>query len=116
MAIDDARIDELMARLAPLGEVSFRKMFGGVGFWERGDMFALIGSNGRLYFKVDQGSRVHYEEAGMDAFSPQTAPDRAPMTTPYFEVPAEVLSDDALFSEWAARAIAAGHRTSKRKR
>lgn len=116
MASDDAWIDELMARLAPLGAVSFRKMFGGVGFWEHGDMFALLDSSGRLHFKVDQVSRGRYEEAGMDAFSPQTTPQRAPMTMPYFEVPAEVLADEALFAEWATQAIAVGHSTAKRRR
>lgn len=130
MAVDDAWIEELMARLAPLGEVSFRKMFGGVGFWERGDMFALVDSGGQLYFKVDDYSRVRYEEAGTEPFNPRTGPARPPTTMPYFEVPAEVLGDEARFAEWASEAIVAGkpaagrrvggwyigHRTAKRRR
>ncbi len=115
MAIDDDRIEALMARLAPLGDVTFRRMFGGVGFWERGDIFALIDSGGRLYFKVDDSSRGRYEDAGMQAFSART-PGRAPMTMPYFEVPSDVLDDGPRFAEWASEAIAAGHRSAKRRR
>ena len=39
--------------LAPLGDVSSRKMFGGYGIFEGGTMFGLINSEGEVYLKVD---------------------------------------------------------------
>lgn len=111
--VDDAFMEEVLARLAPLGDVTSKKMFGGVGFWESGDMFALIDSGGRLRFKADDTSRGRYEAAGMEAFAPPMPGGRAPMTMPYFQVPDDVLGDDDRFSEWAVEAMAVGHATAK---
>lgn len=52
----------------PLGHVTSRRMFGGLGVFYRGLMFALI-VNDVLHFKVDDENRPGYEAAGMEAFS-----------------------------------------------
>ena len=115
MAVDGARLAELTERLAPLGDVTSKKMFGGAGFWEAGDMFALLDSESRLFFKVDDASRGEYEAAGSEAFAPPVPAGRAPMTMPYYEVPADVVADDRTFAAWAKKAVAVAHATSKKK-
>ena len=114
MAVDEALLAEARERLAGLGEVTSRKMFGGVGFWESGDMFALMDSESRVYFKTDDATRPRYEAAGSEAFAPQMK-GRAPMTMPYHEVPAAVWPDDAQLQAWGADAVAVAHATAKRK-
>jgi DNA transformation protein len=57
VALDRDYVDEVMARLAPLGAVTGRPMFGGYGIWEDGDMFALVDSGSTLHFKVDDATR-----------------------------------------------------------
>ena len=115
MAVDDERLAEIHERLAPLGDVASKKMFGGVGFWEGGDMFAVMDSASRLYFKTDAATSRRYLDAGSGPFAPQMK-GREPMAMPYHEVPADVEADDDLFEAWARDAIAVGHATSKKKK
>lgn len=106
MALDDGYIAYVMDLLEPLGTVTGRRMFGGYGIWEDGDMFALLDRESTLYFKVDDGTRARYAAAGGVQF----------MTMPYWSVPAEVLEDEDTLHLWAREAIAVGHATSKQRR
>ncbi len=105
--------EAMLERLEELGEVTGKAMFGGYGYWESGDMFALI-HDGRLYFKADESSEPEYRRARSTQFSPPMPGGRAPMAMPYWTVPAGVLKDDRRFADWAATAIAVGHATSKK--
>lgn len=74
-------------------------MFGGVGIFCEGKMFA-IGWRESLYLKVDDEGRSEFEELGSQPFRPN-----ARMTSRnYFEVPERVLADDAELAAWAHRA------------
>lgn len=105
MALDDGYIVYVMDLLEPLGTVTGRRMFGGYGIWEDGDMFALLDRESTLYFKVDDDTRARYADAGSEQF----------MSMPYWSVPAEVLEDDDTLRAWARDAITVGHATSKRR-
>lgn len=84
-----------MEKLAPLGSVTGRGMFGGYGIFFDGKMFALI-ANDTLYFKAGDANRQRYSDAGSAQFM-----DRMP----YFEVPVDVLEDDDALREWANESI-----------
>lgn len=102
--------DTVTAKLAPL-PVTSRAMFGGFGLYLDGAFFAVI-SDGVLYFRTDDGSRVDYVERGMQPLQPKHRP-RGPKTVDrHFEVPADVFADDGMLHEWAVRAAA----TSQPKR
>lgn len=116
MPLDEDYLQQVRDRFADLGDVTSRKMFGGVGFWESGDMFAAMGSDSRLYLKTDDATRPRYEAAGAEAFAPPPSAGRRPMTMPYHSVRDEVWADQAMFREWSLEAIAVGHATAKRKR
>jgi DNA transformation protein len=113
MAADPEQCAEILARLEPLGDVTSRRMFGGVGFWESGDVFAYVHREGTLFFKVDATTEADFAAAGSTRFGE----DRN-VNMPYWSVPGDVLADDDRFDEWARRAIAVGHanRTVKKKR
>ncbi len=51
--------DRILDRLAALGEVTSRPMFGGHGFYWRGVIFAIAHGD-RLYLKVDARSKADY--------------------------------------------------------
>ncbi len=55
MTGDAGFLTETMERLASIGGVSSRAMFGGYGIFHEGTMFALI-SKASLYFKVDDSN------------------------------------------------------------
>jgi DNA transformation protein len=87
--------EEIQKRLAGLGNIRTKKMFGGYGVFEEDKMFALIDSSGQVFFKVDESNRASYEEAGSEKHS----------RMPYYRVPDEVFEDDGLLKEWAGLSI-----------
>lgn len=105
MAVDAGYREYVMELLAPLGGVSGRDMFGGYGIYRDGAIFAIISSDSKLYFKVDDSNRPRYEAAGAAPFVP-----RPKLVMPYYEVPADVIEDREALIEWARGAVAAGSR------
>jgi DNA transformation protein and related proteins len=112
-----ARSSEFVAfvleSLQPLRGVSARRMFGGFGIYKDGVMFALI-AHDTLYFKVDDGNRAAYEDAGLPHFT--YADKGKPIVMPYREAPPEGFDDREILCAWAREAYAAALRAKKSKR
>lgn len=95
--------DHVLDLLAPLQHVAAKRMFGGVGFFYRGLMFALIASD-ELFFKIDEASRGAFEAAGSAPFTYRRAGgDRA--IASYWRVPDEVMDDEETLLAWGRRAV-----------
>ena len=90
-------------RLSELGDISSRPLFGGHGIYWRDVIFGIV-FRGRLYFKVDEGSKGEYVAKGMPPFRPN---ERQTLKS-YYEVPSEVLDDREAPLSWAREAIRAG--------
>lgn len=97
-------LDYLMEQLNRLGPVRRRAMFGGHGLYLEDVMFALVDDD-TLYFKVDDASRLEYEQRGLAPFS-YTRKGKT-ITMSYSEAPAEVLDDEDEMHHWAQKAVAA---------
>jgi len=95
----------LVATLSDIGKVYSRKMFGGYGIFESDAMFALITSEGKIHFKVDQSNRKRFEDAGAEKYGKM----------PYFEVPQDVLKNERKLHQWARDSMEIAH-TSKAKK
>jgi DNA transformation protein len=108
MGVSDGFIDFLLDQLAGIGDVSARRMFGGVGLYA-GDVFFGIVAQDALYLKTDDGNRARHEAAGMGPFKPY--PDRSE-TMQYYGVPLHVLEDAEVLVEWAREAVGAGRRAT----
>ena len=91
----DLAAEDIQSRLATLGDIRVKKMFGGYGVFEEDKMFALIDSSGRIFFKVDETNMARFEEAGSEKHA----------RMPYYSVPEDVLVDDDLVEEWARLSI-----------
>ena len=63
----DQGLEYALELFEPLGEVSHRRMFGGVGFFRHGLMFALTAYD-EIYLKTDDENRVTFEDAGCKPF------------------------------------------------
>ncbi|MBI2382041.1 MAG: TfoX/Sxy family protein [Gammaproteobacteria bacterium] len=98
-------------QLAPLGGISTRRMFGGIGIYREGLFFALIDDD-ELYFKVDDATRPAYVAADMPPFQPFG--EDKPMNG-YYRVPPEVLEDADELAAWARKAQAVAGRAAARK-
>ena len=93
-------IATLVERLAPLGEVRPKAMFGGWGLYADGVFFAIVADD-ILFLKVDDGNRADYEKAAMAPFRPW--PDKA-TTMSYWTVPDDVEADPGRLVAWARKA------------
>ena len=106
MAVSDGDLAFVLDQLAGLGEVRTRRMFGGVGLY-RGEAFFTLMDDGRLYLKVDDGSRARYTRRGLKPFAPGGMPAMS-----YYPVPADVLEDADTLLVWAREAVAVAVRAA----
>jgi DNA transformation protein len=93
----------LLELLAPLGPVSARPMFSGVGLFLNGLMFGLIARE-ELFFKVGDTNRPPYEAAGEAPFSYATKHGTNTIAS-YWRCPPELLDDAETFQAWARAAV-----------
>ncbi|HEV8645103.1 MAG TPA: TfoX/Sxy family protein [Burkholderiales bacterium] len=104
-------VETVCERLAPLGRVRARTMFGGWGIYVDGRFCAIV-HRGALYFKVDKTSRREFEAKGLQPFKP--FPDQA-MVMSYYDAPPEVFEDPAEMLAWGRKALEAALRSQKKK-
>lgn len=110
---DEAFIAHLMELLEPLGEVRFRKMFGGYGVYHQDVMFALVADE-QLYLKVDNESKATFEQAGLAPFTYEG--HKKPVIMSYHQAPEAALEDPEEMQPWAELAIAAALRNKASKK
>lgn len=103
----------LLELLVPLGAVSARRMFGGVGLFHAGMMFGLIAGD-ELFFKVGDTNRPLYEAAGEAPFSYQTKHGLHTIGS-YWRCPPDLLDDAERFLAWARQAVEAALVASRGK-
>jgi DNA transformation protein len=108
----DAEVEPILDALAPLGDVSARRMFGAWGIYVDAVMMAIL-ARGRLWFKVDEVNRGAFAEAGSEPFRPWQ--DRRTVLS-YWAVPAEVMEDRARLLSWAREALRAALETTTARR
>lgn len=108
MAVDMSYVEFLLDQMSDIPEVEHRKMFGGVGFFQGGVMFGLLGKD-KFHFRTDEENAADYEAHGMKRFM-QTEKKKG---LPYHEVPQEIIEDRDKFCEWAKTASSVAHRLKK---
>jgi len=86
---------QLSGDLEPLGEITSRKMFGGVGIFGNGKMFVIIDKESNVFLKGDPDLAADYEAAG-----------RTRHGMPYWSVTAEEVANPDTFLNLARPAFA----------
>ena len=109
----DLFTEYLLELCAPLGPVSARPMFGGVGLSLGGIMFGLIARD-ELFFKVGDVNRPIYEAAGEAPFSYDTKNGTHTIGS-YWRCPPELPDDAEAFRAWARLAIEAAVAAARSK-
>ncbi|MGI9352919.1 MAG: TfoX/Sxy family protein [Rhizobiaceae bacterium] len=112
MAIDREFEVFLADLLEPVGNVTLKRMFGGLGIFRHGLMFGLVADD-RVCLKVDDGNRQDYIDAGMEEWSYDGK--GKPITMGYWYVPDRLLEDPEEMSEWAIKAFDAAVRIDQAK-
>ena len=104
-------VETVCERLAPLGQVRARTMFGGWGIYLDGRFCAIVHRDA-LYFKADDISRAEFEAKGLQPFKPFS--DQATVMS-YYDAPADVFEDPAEMLAWGRKALEAALRSQKKK-
>ena len=105
MASRDALVEHCLELLAPLGQVTARRMFGGWGFHADGLFIALIAYE-RLYLKADNPTRERFTAAGGEPFVYDGKPGQV-ISMNYWTVPADAMESPAAMTPWARLAVQA---------
>ena len=101
MAVNENYLNFILDQLSELEDFTFKKMFGGVGFFKDGKMFAGI-MGGKFCLKADETTQADFEAYGMEPYGNKSKGKGMP----YWEVPAEILEDKSKLKTWAERAHA----------
>ncbi|MEO0916732.1 MAG: TfoX/Sxy family protein [Pseudomonadota bacterium] len=105
MAVSDEQIAHTLELLDGVGPLTTRKMFGGLGIYSNGKIFAVLMSDGVLKLKGAGAMVDALTEAGWERWTFRR--DGASKTTamPYWTIPDEVLDDPELASDWARQSL-----------
>ena len=106
MPVTDGFTSFVLEQLDPLGPLTPKRMFGGVGIYA-GDLFFALIAGDVLYLKADDATRAARENAGARPFSPPANRPKGKGSNRYYSVPAAILEDgDALLDSFRERAAA----------
>jgi len=111
MPISDSYLAYVLDQLSSLGDVTAKRMFGGVGLFRDGLMFGLI-ADYVLYLQVDDSNRGTYQAVGMRPFRPG---EKSPVM-PYYQVPVGVMEDKETLVTWAQKSLFIATEKAKKKR
>lgn len=113
MAVSEDFLEYCLGQFEGLESLISRKMFGGVGLYSQGAMFAAL-MDDRVFLRIDAQTQARFDAAGAEAFAP--LPSKPNMKMPYRELPAEVLELPEKALEWAQEAVQAALRNQKLKK
>ena len=106
-------VESLSDVFEEFGSITSRRMFGGHGIYPQGLMFGLIADD-ELFFKVDELSKLEFEEKGLHAF--EYSKNGKFMKMSYHLAPEEIYEDKSIAKEWADKAYAAAVRSNSKKK
>ncbi|HEX9105767.1 MAG TPA: TfoX/Sxy family protein [Longimicrobiales bacterium] len=105
----DSFAELVLDQLRGLPAVTWRRMFGGWGFYSAGLFFGVVFDD-RLYFKTDEAGQDSYRARGSGPFTYEGGALHS-----LWEVPADVLEDADELTDWAQSAVAAARAARLKK-
>lgn len=108
----DPFVASILARLAPLGPIHARAMFGGHGIYLDAVMFAIVFRQ-TLWLRVDGETKARFAAAGGRPFV--YAGKTKPVEMPYWQPPPGAVDDPGELLTWADLALAAATRAKRAK-
>ena len=103
MAVQPQYLEYVLEQLAALGALRWRRMFGGIGLYSADLFFGLIDDD-TLFFKTNDSNAAQYQSRNMPRFMPPT--DRPLGAFGYHQVPADIIEDAEMLTDWARQSVA----------
>ena len=107
MAVTEEQIEAIHDLFAGVGPLTTRKMFGGLGIYAEGTIFAILMSDGQLKLKGAGDMADTFDAEGWERWTYQRENSDKVAAMPYWSVPDALLDDPEEASDWARRALAA---------
>jgi DNA transformation protein and related proteins len=101
--------DDIRELFRAFGTVDVRRLFGGVGIYAEGTMFALV-HDGVIFLKVDERNAPAFDREQLAPFSYTRKGERASLTS-YRRMPDRLYDDPDELVSWARDALAAAGRS-----
>jgi len=102
MATSPEFAEYILDQMSESGDITSRKMFGGVGVSVDGIFCAIISSKDVFYLRVGPENLGDFLDQEMEQF-----PGGKGKGMPYYEVPESAVEDKSQLSNWCAKAKAA---------
>ena len=113
MVASETFAEFLREQLAPLGPISFRRMFGKTGVFCDALMFGMVAEN-TLYFRVDDDNRKAFKEA--EAYPPLNYSKKgATIDLSFWRAPERLFDEPDELIAWARAALAAAGRVAAKR-
>ena len=112
MAVSEEYVKYVKDQLSEFGEVDVKRMFGGIGIFREGSMFAMISSDTTFRLRVDNTNQKQFEEKGMKPLYSK----KKKKGMPYWEVPQDVLENKDELAKWANQSFAIAQENAARKK
>ena len=113
MVASDSFAEFLRERLAPLGRVTMRRMFGKTGVFCDGLMFGMVTDN-TLYLRVDDHNRAAFKEA--ESFPPLNYEKKgSTIDLSFWRAPERLFDEPDELVTWARVAMAAAGRVAAKR-
>ena len=114
MAVSKDYLYMVKDALDPIGPISHKRMFGGIGVYAQDYIIALL-MDDQLFFKTDAETRPLFEAEGMEPFSYAKKDGTVGVMT-YFSAPEIVFDDGDEMVKWGRIALDASLRAPKKKK
>jgi DNA transformation protein len=110
MVASDSFAEFLREQLAPLGNITMRRMFGKTGVFSNGLMLGMV-RNDTLYFRVDEHNRAVFKEAES---SPPLNYEKggSSIDLSFWRMPERLFDEPDELVAWARAALAAARRVA----
>lgn len=100
MSLSQDDIEYAYELFAPLGQITGRKMMGGLSIYCDGVIFSILDKSATLYLKARDDFAGEMAAAGSNQFGAETG-----KTMCYWTLPDAAIDDPDLVLDWARRAI-----------
>ena len=106
MAVSDEQIEMIRDLFEGVGPITTRKMFGGLGIYSEGTIFAIAMSDGQLKLKGAGAMAETFDAEGWERWTYTREGSDKVTAMPYWSLPDALLDNPGEASNWARRALA----------